>query len=150
MNFKEKTAVFLGTGLYIGRIPVMPGTFGSGLGLLLCFTLSCVPLIVAANLVIGFIIVSIWISQEAEKSLGQKDPGCIVIDEMAGMVVTLLGMPFTITTVVTGFFLFRLLDIVKPPPIRFIQDTFEGGAGVVMDDVAAGVAGNIILQLLFR
>jgi phosphatidylglycerophosphatase A len=149
MNFIEKTVLFLGTGGYIGYIPVMPGTFGSGLGLFCCFLLSLVPLTVSAVATVAFILIAVWVSQESEKLLNQKDPGCIVIDEIAGMMVMFLGIPFNMMTMVVGFLLFRLLDIVKPPPIRTIQNKLEGGAGVVMDDVAAGVAGNIVLQLIF-
>lgn len=149
MNFTEKTALFLGTGGYIGYIPVMPGTFGSSLGLFFCYFLSLLPITVSAIGVVAFIVLAVWVSQESEKLLEKKDPGCIVIDEIAGIMVTFLGIPFNFITVIAGFLVFRILDIIKPPPIRTIQDVIDGGAGVVMDDVAAGVAGNIVLHFIF-
>lgn len=149
MNFTEKTALFLGTGGYIGYIPVIPGTFGSGLGLFFCYLLSLLPIKVSALWIVAFIVLAVWASQESEKLLKKKDPGCIVIDEIAGIMVTFLGIPFNVTSVIVGFLIFRMLDIIKPPPIRTIQDILEGGAGVVMDDVAAGVAGNIVLHFIF-
>lgn len=148
MNFFEKTIRFLGTGGYVGHMPLMPGTFGSGLGVPLCFFLSLIPLGVSVMCALAFILVAVWVGQEAEKIFQKKDPGCIVIDEMAGMVVTLLGLPFNLTTVAAGFLMFRLFDIIKPPPIGWIQNKLDGGAGVVLDDVAAGIAANILLQLI--
>ena len=100
MNFSEKAAVFLATGFYVGNIPFAPGTFGSLIGLPLCFLLAGIHLaaaIIAALLIIGL---AIWIANAAAKTLKRKDPGCIVIDEIAGMVVTLIGLPFNLTTVV--------------------------------------------------
>jgi phosphatidylglycerophosphatase A len=148
MFFREKAAVFLATGFYVGNIPVAPGTFGSLIGLPLCYLLAKLQLtaaIIAALLLIGL---AIWISNAAEKTLKRKDPGCIVVDEMAGMAVTLIGLPFNLTTVVTGFVLFRILDILKPFPIRVLDKRLSGGLGIVADDVAAGIFSNIIIRML--
>jgi phosphatidylglycerophosphatase A len=148
MFFREKAAVFLATGFYVGNIPVAPGTFGSLIGLPLCYLLAKLQLtaaIIAALLLIGL---AIWISNAAEKTLKRKDPGCIVVDEMAGMAVTLIGLPFNLTTVVTGFILFRILDILKPFPIRVLDKRLSGGLGIVADDVAAGIFSNIIIRML--
>ena len=71
-----------------------------------------------------------------------------MLDEIVGMMVTLMGIPFTHETALLGFVLFRLLDILKPPPVRTLQDTLPGGAGVVMDDVGAGIIGNIVLRII--
>jgi phosphatidylglycerophosphatase A len=148
MFFREKAAVFLATGFYVGTIPFAPGTFGSLIGLPLCYLLAKLQLtaaIIAALLLIGL---AIWISNAAAKTLKRKDPGCIVIDEMAGMAVTLIGLPFNLTTVVTGFILFRILDILKPFPIRVLDKRLSGGLGIVADDVAAGIFSNIIIRML--
>ena len=90
---------------------------------------------------------SVWIAHLAEQQLNAKDPGCIVIDEIAGMCVTMLYIPLTITTGLAGFFLFRLFDVIKPPPARQMEKRLKGGWGVVMDDVVAGVMANIVLQI---
>ncbi len=148
MNFREKAVLFLATGFYVGNIPPAPGTLGSLIGLALCFLLAGIqlpPAIILAVLFIGF---AIWIAHAAEKTLKKKDPGCIVIDEVAGMVVTLIGLPFNLTTAVIGFIIFRILDILKPFPIRTLDKRLAGGIGIVADDVVAGIFANIILRVL--
>jgi phosphatidylglycerophosphatase A len=148
MNFREKAVLFLATGFYVGNIPLAPGTFGSLIGLALCFLLAGIqlpPAIVLAVLFIGF---AVWIAHAAEKTLKKKDPGCIVIDEVCGMVVTLIGLPFNLTTAVIGFIIFRILDILKPFPIRTLDKRLAGGIGIVADDVVAGIFANIFLRIL--
>ena len=140
--------MFLATGCCIGNIPFAPGTFGSILGLPLCFLLSQLDFSVAVILTIIFIIFAIWIAQEAEKILKTEDPGCIVIDEIAGLMVTLIGLPFNIITATAGFLIFRILDVSKPYPIRSLERKLSGGPGIVMDDVAAGICGNHVLRAL--
>jgi phosphatidylglycerophosphatase A len=149
MNFKQKSVMFLATGCFIGNISFAPGTFGSILGIPLCFLLSKINLLVAVLLTVIFVLFAILIAQEAEKILKTKDPGCIVIDEIAGLMVTLIGLPFNIISVGSGFLIFRFLDIWKPYPIRFVENKLSGGAGIVMDDVAAGICGNLLLRAMF-
>ncbi|MBI9084530.1 MAG: phosphatidylglycerophosphatase A [Desulfobacterales bacterium] len=149
MQFRDKAVVFAATGGYVGLIPVAPGTFGTLVGLPLCYLLSKigpVPALVATAIFIG---ASVWIAHRAEAVLDRHDPGCIVIDEIVGMAVTLIWLPFTARTAVAGFVLFRLLDILKPPPVRTLDRKLPGGLGVVMDDVAAGMIANLILRGLF-
>lgn len=148
MNFGEKAVMFLATGFYVGNIPLAPGTFGSLIGLPLCFLLAGIqlpPAMITAVLFIGF---AVWVSNAAEKILKKKDPGCIVIDEVCGMVVTLIGLPFNLTTAVIGFVIFRILDILKPFPIRTLDKRLSGGIGIVADDVAAGIFANILTRIL--
>ena len=147
MNFKQKTVMFLATGCYIGNISFAPGTFGSVLGLLLCFFLSKIDFSIAVLLTLIFILSAIWIAGEAEKILGEEDPGCIVIDEIAGIILTLSGLPFNITSMTVGFLIFRALDIWKPYPIRLLENKFSGGIGIVLDDVVAGILSNVILRV---
>jgi len=149
MNFKQKSVMFLATGCFIGNISFAPGTFGSILGIPLCFLLSKINLLVAVLLTVMFVLFAILIAQEAENILKTKDPGCIVIDEIAGLMVTLIGLPFNIISVGSGFLIFRFLDVWKPYPIRFVENKLSGGAGIVMDDVAAGICGNLLLRVVF-
>jgi phosphatidylglycerophosphatase A len=149
MNFKQKLVMFLATGCHIGNLSFAPGTFGSVLGLFLCYFLSKIRLLLALILTITFIFCSMWAANEAEKILKLKDPGCIVIDEIAGMILTLIGLPFNMMTLILGFVLFRALDIWKPYPVRFLEKKLPGGIGVVMDDVAAGILSNLVLRILF-
>ena len=150
MKFREEAVVFLATGFYIGNIPLAPGTFGTILGLPLCFVLAGLKFPLAMGCTVLFILAAVWISNGAEKILKKKDPGCIVIDEIAGMAVTLVGLPFNLTTALIGFIIFRILDISKPFPIRWLEKRLTGGFGVVMDDVIAGVIANILLRVIFH
>ena len=148
MNFGEKAVMFLATGFYVGNVPLAPGTLGSLIGLPLCFLLAGIQLPAAITLAMLFIGFAVWIANTAEKTLKQKDPGCIVIDEIAGMVVTLIGLPLNLATAGTGFIIFRILDILKPFPIRTLDKRLTGGIGIVADDVVAGIFANIFLRIL--
>jgi len=150
MKFRETGVVFLATGFYIGNIPFAPGTFGTVLGLPLCFVLAGLKLPLAIVCTVLFIAIAVWVANDAEKLLKKKDPGCIVIDEIAGMAVTLVGLPFNLTTALIGFIIFRILDILKPFPIRTLDKRLTGGFGVVMDDVAAGFIANILLRIIIH
>jgi phosphatidylglycerophosphatase A len=146
MNFRVQSIHFLATGGWVGTIKFMPGTFGSLAALPLCWLVSLLPWQIMVPLVAGFIAVSIRIAGEAEKNMGVKDPGAIVIDEIDGMLVTFAFIEFTACTALMGFILFRILDIIKPPPIRQLERHFSGGLGIVIDDVAAGIGANLLLQ----
>jgi len=139
--------MLLATGCFTGYIPFAPGTFGSIAGLPLCFLLSRTKLPVAILFILIFIFFAIWISTQAEKILKQNDPGCIVIDEIAGIMVTFLGLPFNTISVVAGFAAFRFFDILKPFPVRSMERKFAGGTGIVLDDIAAGILSNLVLRL---
>ena len=148
MNFKQKSVMFAATGCFVGNISFAPGTFGSLLGLPLCFLLSRIHFPVAVILTILFIFFSIRIAKEAEEILKIEDPGCIVIDEIAGLMVTFIGLPFNTVTAVAGFIIFRVIDILKPYPIRSLERKLTGGTGIVMDDIAAGIYSNILLRVV--
>ena len=150
MKLRENAVMFLATGFYIGTIPFAPGTFGSLIGLPICFAITGISLVPAALCTLFFIVFAVCIADAAEKTLKQKDPGCIVIDEIAGMMVTLIGLPFNLITVVIGFIIFRILDILKPFPIRNLDKRIPGGLGVVADDVAAGAIANLLLRIIFQ
>ena len=130
----------------MGKIPVAPGTAGSLLGVLGCLVLSKIQLSLAVLAAVVFIYLAIRIAAEAENILKKTDPGCIVIDEIAGMMIALLGLPFNWATVAVGFIFFRVMDIFKPFPIGRLERKFSGGVGVVIDDVAAGLMANIALR----
>jgi len=90
--------------------------------------------------------VGIWSANHVERELG-KDPGAVVIDEVAGMLVTLAFIDASVTAALAGFFIFRLLDVIKPPPARRLED-LHGGPGIVLDDVMAGIYSNLALRAL--
>jgi phosphatidylglycerophosphatase A len=129
-----------------GRAPVAPGTFGSAVAALL---LALIPFS-RPGLALFFVAVTVggtWAAHRAERLLGEKDPGAIVIDEVAGMTLAVLPFPLTPAVLGVGFLLFRLFDIVKPFPARASQ-RLPGGAGVMLDDLVAGLYALGVLALL--
>jgi len=142
----QKVSFFLATGGLVGLVPAAPGTFGSVVGLGVAYLFSGLDFSLAFGLTIILLVIAVKVSADTEKMLQRKDPGSIVIDEIAGMAITLLGLPFTGSTALAGFVLFRVLDIFKPPPVRTVERRFSGGLGIVIDDVVAGIIGNIILR----
>ncbi|MCP4745232.1 MAG: phosphatidylglycerophosphatase A [Desulfobacteraceae bacterium] len=150
MKIKRHAVMILATGGYIGRIGFAPGTFGSLAGIPIVMLLSCAPLAVHSAAVLFMIFGAVWVAHEAERSLNTKDPQYVVIDEIVGMCVTFWCVPITLLTCVLGFALFRFFDILKPPPVRQIDQRLPGGWGIVMDDVVAGIMANSVLQIGIR
>ena len=150
LEIRKKCVVLLATGCYAGCVPMAPGTLGTLVALPLAYLLSLLGPIEGVLFIIVFAGFAVWISGEGEKVFQRKDPGLIVIDEMAGFLVTLFLISWSWKNVVTGFFLFRLMDVVKPFPIRRLESKWPGGWGVVGDDVLAGVYANVILRFATR
>jgi len=148
MTIGEKCTLCLATGCFSGNVPFMPGTIGSLWGLVFSFFLSRIDLWIAILSTVLFIFIAIWIAHKSEKIIKKKDPGCIVIDEISGMMVTLIGHSYGILTVCAGFVLFRIMDIVKPFPVRLIETHLPGGYGIVLDDIAAGFISNFVLHVV--
>ena len=132
----------------IGFFPFASGTVGTVPAALLVWL---VPMPAALYLAVTVIvtIVGTFASTEVEAVVGRKDPGCIVVDEFAGYMVAMAFLPPTLGYVTAAFFIFRFFDVVKPPPINSLQ-RFRGGLGVMLDDLAAGLATNIVLQIWMR
>jgi len=147
MQFGKRTVLLLSSGFGTGYIPVAPGTFGTLPALPLCYFLSTRPTWFSLVFTLAFIGAAIPLAHAGEKWMGRKDPGCIVVDEMAGMLVTLAGLPFNLYTAAAGFAVFRVLDIAKPFPVRYFDRNLSGGTGIVLDDVVAGIIGNITLRI---
>ena len=142
--------MIIATGFYSGNLPKAPGTWGSLVGLLLFFILHALSLPAYLAVVAGLFVVGSFAAGEAEKILDNSDPGVVVIDEIVGMLITMIAVPATPLTMVLGFILFRIFDIVKPFPVNFFDQRFHGGLGIMLDDVMAGIYSLIILQLLVR
>jgi phosphatidylglycerophosphatase A len=130
---------------YIGHLPAAPGTWASAATLLIWFAWSPgdgpFGLALAVVLVLGT-----WASHRAEAIYGH-DSGHVVIDEVAGSMIGVMGLAVSPGIGLASFVLFRFFDIVKPPPIYQIQ-ALPGGWGVMMDDVLAGVAANGCVRLV--
>jgi phosphatidylglycerophosphatase A len=129
----------LALGFGSGLAPFAPGTFGSLVGL--AFALAVAPLGFAWNLGLTLLAVlaGLWICGESARRLGVHDHPAIVWDEIAGMMITMLAVPDAWWGAPLAFVLFRLFDIAKPWPIREIDHGLGGGAGIMLDDVLAGL-----------
>jgi phosphatidylglycerophosphatase A len=143
----NRLAILLATFGYVGYFPIAPGTAGSAAALVLYLALRWVgsPVVDVAAIVV-LCLVGFWAGSVAERHYGQEDPGYVVLDEVVGMLLTLLFLPVGWAGMLVGFLLFRLFDIVKPPPARQFE-RLHGGYGIMMDDVVAGIYGNLALRL---
>ncbi|MCK5437924.1 MAG: phosphatidylglycerophosphatase A [Desulfobulbaceae bacterium] len=140
----------IATGCFVGYLPIAPGTWGSALAIpihFLLIQLSAEHYFTALGIIF---VISVVTAGSAEKIIDRKDPGVIVIDEIIGMLITLIGAPNNILVWILGFLIFRFFDILKPFPIRLIDRRVNGGIGIVMDDVLAGIYSLIILQIICR
>lgn len=146
---KEGIAKLIATFFYVGLIPIAPGTFGTLAAIPLFYIISGLPLYLYLLITLVVIGVSVWASNIAEGIYGKTDPGQIVADEVAGYLVTMILIPPTAMNIIVGFILFRLFDIVKPPPVRSFE-RMHGGWGVVIDDVAAGVYACVCMHVIVR
>ena len=132
----------------VGHAPIAPGTVASAITAVVLWLLSLSPLALTGLLLV-VLIVGTWAAGEAERALGTKDPGAIVVDEVAGMTISVLTLPLTLPVLVTGFVLFRIFDVVKPFPAGASQ-RLGGGVGVMIDDVIAGIYALILVLLARR
>ncbi len=142
--------MFIATGFYSGYLPKAPGTWGSLVGLLLFFLLHTLSLEIYLAVVAAIFVIGTFAAGEAEKIMDRKDPGLVVIDEIVGILITMIAIPATPLAMALGFILFRIFDIWKPFPIRLIDQRFHGGLGIMLDDIVAGIFSLVILQVLVR
>ena len=138
-------AKLVSTFFFAGYFPVAPGTFGSLIALVIIWFLIPGFFYILIPISLGLFFVSVWSAGRAEDIFGQ-DGSQIVIDEVTGMAVSLVFVPHRMGYFAAAFFLFRIFDIVKPPPARNAE-RLKGGWGVTMDDVVAGVYANLVLHL---
>lgn len=145
MRLSSRVALILSTWFGAGYAPVAPGTFG---------TLAAVPLVIPMGILGGWyglvvlIVVTgtgIWASHRSRELLGREDPSQVVIDEVAGYLLTLFLLPINWITLTAGFFLFRFFDILKPWPVNRAEQ-LKGGLGIVADDLLAGIYANFLIR----
>ena len=139
----------LATGLYLGKIPFAPGTFGTLLGLPVAWLFIKAGPVAYMVLTVALILFACWIAELHEQYTHAHDPKEIVIDEVAGYVVAMTWLPYTWQSFLGAFLIFRFFDILKPYPINMMDQKIKGGLGTVLDDVAAGLAASIILQIIY-
>lgn len=141
---KAITSVF-----FIGYLPLIPGTFGSIAGVGLFYLLKGADLAAYFLFIFCIMVLGLLTCGRAEKLLNKKDPGCIVIDEVMGMLIALSFMPHDLKIIILAFFVFRILDTLKPFPAGKMQD-MHGSVGVMGDDLVAGIYTNIVLQVILK
>lgn len=146
-SFTRFLIKFLSTGFFAGYLPLIPGTFGSLVGLVFYYAVSGNAWLYAGS-TLAVVALGFLVSGKMERESGKKDPKCVVIDEVAGMLVALWGVPGDIRMVMLGFVFFRLLDSFKPYPAWQLQG-MRGSAGIMIDDLVAGVYTNLVLQAVW-
>ena len=140
---RDKLARLIAGAGGVGDIPRLPGTAGTLVGTAIAVLAG--PGQGAA--LAAAVLLGLWAIPHEQRRLGRSDPHEIVIDEVAGALVTFLGVALTPATLLTGFVAFRLLDIAKPPPIRQFE-RLPGAWGVLADDLAAGLLANLLIRFL--
>lgn len=139
---------FIAFGFGSGAMPFAPGTFGTLLAIPFYLLMRPLPLVPYILFVIGFFIFSSWICERVSREIHEHDHPGMCIDEFAGFFVTMINAPHGCFWIVLGFLLFRLFDIWKPWPIRFIDKKIHGGFGMVLDDIVAGIFAMLIIQII--
>lgn len=132
---------------FLGYLPLAPGTVASAFAMTLLWILKPSSQVVLLTVILCFIF-GVYASERIQRKTKRVDPPFIVIDEFVGSLVSVLFLPLTWKNLILGFILFRLLDILKPPPIRQIEKKVKGGFGIMLDDALAGVAANLLIRLI--
>jgi phosphatidylglycerophosphatase A len=143
-----RLGLFVATCGYLGYVPVAPGTFGSAAGLLVFAAIRWSGSTALELAVIVLVLaVGVWSASVAEKHFGGVDPAPVILDEVAGMLITLALIPVNVPGAIVGFLVFRFFDVVKPWPANRLE-ALHGGLGIMADDAMAAVYGNITMRLL--
>ena len=142
-RLRDQRILFLATGGGCGNSPYAPGTVGSLAALPLGWLLSHLALGVSIPVAAVFALAAIGIAHRAAELMGRQDPGAVVIDEIAGVVVACLGLNLSLVGALAVVGLFRIFDILKPFPVGWLDRRLKGGVGIVSDDLAAGLLANL-------
>ena len=137
----------------VGYLPLAPGTFGSLVGVGIFWLLVRVNPLVIVVAILAVTFAGIWAGSRIEQLSGRKDPGKVVVDEVAGQMIALFPLTlfarWSTAAVILSFILFRFFDIVKPYPANRLQD-LDGGMGIMFDDLVAGVYGAVVVSIILR
>lgn len=139
---------FIAFGFGSGLMPVAPGTWGTLAALPLYLLMRDTHWTVYLFLALIAFAVGVWVSDKVSKDLGMHDYKGIVWDEVVGYLLTMFLAPKGFTWMILGFILFRIFDIWKPQPIRYIDQKVHGGLGIMLDDVVAALPAWLIMQIL--
>lgn len=144
----QDPAYFIAFGFGSGLMPVAPGTWGTLAAIPLYLLMMNTHWSVYLILTLLAFILGVWVSDKVTKDLGIHDYKGIVWDEVVGYLLTMFLVPKGITWMILGFILFRIFDIWKPQPIRYIDHKVHGGLGIMLDDVLAAVPAWFIIQVI--
>ncbi len=144
----DRLVKMLSTWFYVGDFPVGPGTAASAVAVLIAVIFSP-NLFLYVCATIAITVVGFMVSGRMEELLGKKDPGCIVIDEVAGIMIAFFMLPLSWPVIFIAFFLFRAFDMFKIYPVNKFEK-IHGGVGVMTDDLVAGLYTNIVMQIAVR
>jgi len=145
---KRMVTLLLASNFGLGYAPVASGTFGTLAGIPLFYAMAGLSKTSYGLVWLLLLGLSFWIADQAGRYYRVADDGRIVIDELLGYLTTVAWLHFSWTTAGLGFLLFRLFDIIKPPPANWLDRRLKNGVGVVLDDVAAGIYAALALRLL--
>jgi len=138
----------LAFGFGSGTIPKAPGTPGTALAMLIYLLLPAIPPLIYGTILLLSFLLGIWICGKTARDLGVHDHGGIVWDEFVGYWITMFMAPTGLVWALIGFVLFRLLDIFKPWPIKWVDKELKGGIGIMLDDVLAGIMAALCIQAI--
>jgi len=142
-------AHFMGFGFGSGLIPFMPGTMGSLAAIPLVLAMSYLPLIAYVTLTVVATLLGIWVCDKVSFDLAVHDHGSIVWGEIVGMMIVFIAIPISWHSLLLGFLLFRVFDILKPWPISFVDKNIHGGWGIMLDDLVAGALALACMHLIY-
>ncbi len=149
----NKLARFIGTGFYSGYVPVASGTVGTFVAVFIYYVLKEIDFLKTADwstyllFLFWITVIGIWAADVLAKETKMKDPSIIVIDEIVGFFFAVAFLPPTTAYIIAAFILFRILDVLKPPPAKQSED-LPGGFGVMTDDIICGIATSLILHII--
>lgn len=149
VNELKDPVVLIALGLGSGLSPKAPGTAGTLLAIPLYLLMQQTSLPVYAAFTLVLIIAGIWICAYSAQKLGVHDHPAIVIDEVAGFLVTMFAAPTGWQWLLAGFILFRLFDVIKPWPISWLDKNVHGGSGIMLDDIVAGLVSLALMQFFY-
>lgn len=148
-DFLKNPAHFAAFGFGSGCSPKAPGTVGTLMAVVLYLPMQYLPILGYSVVLVLAFTLGVWLCGKASSALGEHDHGGIVWDEFVGYWVTMISAPSGYIWILLGFVLFRLFDIWKPQPIRYLDQQVSGGLGIMLDDIVAGIYASAVLQLIY-
>ncbi len=149
ISIKEYLSFLIATGGFVGKIPFAPGTLGTLVAIPIILIYWNKGLLAQLSITAAVFFIGLWASIVLVEKYKEKDPEYIVVDEIAGFMVTMIAIEPTLVHLVIGFILFRLYDILKPPPIKHFEK-LPSGFGVMVDDIIAGIYAWICLFIIVK